>query len=77
MHHKRHHYSFHKFLEDTSHGISTIEKPIAHTIDGGIKSIERVDMAIIKGTKGVLNNVSMPLIIVGGIVVFAVLTQRR
>ncbi len=83
MGHHHHKYSFGNFLKD----IGPASKGIGHLFDKGITAVDHIGTAsvheiggisksLINKTSGILDKISMPLIIVGGVVVFFVLTKK-
>ncbi len=82
-HHHRHKYSFGQFIHDIGPATRTIGHIIedgikqgGHIIVTGEKQLGSVSNNLVKSSTGILNKISMPLIIVGGVVAFFVLTKK-
>ncbi len=82
-HHRRHKYSFGNFLHDIGPGTKEIGKLFDKAITtggrvatAGVHELGSVSNGLINKTGGLLNSISTPLIIVGGIVAFIVLTKK-
>jgi hypothetical protein len=82
-HHHHHKYSFGNFIHD----ISPATKGIGHLFDKGITAVDHIGVAgvhevgsvsksLINKTGGLLDKISLPIIVVGGAVLFFVLTKK-
>ncbi len=82
-HHHHHKYSFGNFLHD----IGPASKSIGHLFDKGLTVADHIGVAsvheiggvsksLINKTSGLLDKISLPIILVGGVVVFFVLTKK-
>ncbi len=82
-HHHHHKYSFGNFLHDigpASKGIGHLFNKSITAVDhigvAGVHEIGGVSKSLINKTSGLLDKISLPLIVVGGVVVFFVLTKK-
>ena len=81
-HHKRNHRSHHGF--NLMGFLKQVTKPVGHIVDDGTKivttgihEVGTSSRALIKSTGGLLDKISMPLIIVGGVVVLVMITTKK
>lgn len=82
-HHRRHKYSFGNFLHDIGPGTKEIGKLFDKGISTagrvatvGVHELGSVSNGLINKTSGLLGQISLPLIIVGGIIGYVVLTKK-
>jgi hypothetical protein len=82
-HHRRHKYSFGNFLHDIGPGTKEIGKLFDKAINvsgrvatAGVHELGSVSNGLINKTSGLLGQISLPLIIVGGIIGYVVLTKK-
>jgi len=78
-HHKRNHHKFNlgNFLkENIGKPISHLEHDAVKTVNNGIKEVGSTSRALIKSTGGILDKISLPLILVGGVIAYVVLTKK-
>lgn len=74
-HHSHHHHkgpSFGKIMHSIGGTIKQIEKPIVHLEETGIKTIG----SVAHDGLGVVKSSMLPIIIVGGVVAYYVLTKK-
>lgn len=72
IHHNHHHKGASNIIRTIGNSIHKIEKPIEHVATRAIKGVENVDNKLLN----IGNNMMIPLIIVGGVVVYFVLTKK-
>jgi hypothetical protein len=80
-HHHKHHrrYTFQNFLQD----IKPVTKEAGHIFDEGtkvantgLKEVGATSRSFINKSGNLLDKISMPLIIVGGVIAFIVITKK-
>jgi hypothetical protein len=78
-HHKRNHHKFNfgNFIKDNiTKPIGKLEHDGVGIINHGIHEAGQTSRSLIKTGGGILDKISMPLIIVGGLVAFMVLSKK-
>ena len=72
LHHSHHHSGFSGFMKTVGNTLHKVEKPVASVADKAIGAVKSVDNKFL----GTLDGMTLPIIIVGGIVVYFVLTKK-
>ncbi len=71
-HRHKHKYTFGNFIHD----ISPATKEVGHIFDKGISTVDHIGTAFINKSGSLFGQISTPLIIVGGIVAFMIITKK-